>query len=68
MSPDQLEALGEEIATFAARIDVAQHALLTRLRVFDAHEAWALAGAISCAQWVSWRIGVGPKAAREANR
>jgi hypothetical protein len=30
-----------EIATFAARIDVAEHALITRLRVFDAHEAWA---------------------------
>ena len=37
----QLEALGDEIATFAARIDVAEHALITRLRVFDAHEAWA---------------------------
>jgi hypothetical protein len=68
MSPDQLEALGEEIATFAARIDVAEHALLTRLRVFDAYEAWAQAGAISCAHWVSWRIGVGLKAAREKVR
>jgi hypothetical protein len=35
----QLEALGDEIATFAARIDVAEHALITRLRAFDAHEA-----------------------------
>jgi hypothetical protein len=46
LSPEQLDALGEEIATFAAKIDVAQHALLTRLRVFDAYEAWAQAGAV----------------------
>ena len=39
LTPDQLDELGEEIATFAARIDIAEHALLTRLRVFDAHEA-----------------------------
>jgi hypothetical protein len=44
MTPDQLEALGEEIATFAARIDVAEHALITRLRLFDEHDAWANAG------------------------
>ena len=64
----QLEALGDEIATFAARIDVAEHALITRLRVFDMHEAWGPAGFKSCAEWLSWRIGVGIKAAREKVR
>jgi hypothetical protein len=64
----QLEALGDEIATFAARIDVAEHALITRLQVFDAHEAWGPAGFKSCAEWLSWRIGVGIKAAREKVR
>jgi hypothetical protein len=68
LTPDQLDALGDEIATFAARIDAAEHALITRLRVFDAHEAWALAGFLSCAHWLSWRIGVGIKAAREKVR
>jgi hypothetical protein len=29
MSSEQLDVLGDEIATFAARIDVAEHALLT---------------------------------------
>jgi hypothetical protein len=67
-SPDQLDALGDEIATFAARIDVAEHALITRLRLFDVHEAWGRAGARSCAEWLSWRIGIGIKAAREKVR
>lgn len=31
---DQLDALADEIATFAARIDVAEHAPIARLRVF----------------------------------
>jgi hypothetical protein len=68
MTPDQLEALGEEIATFAARIDIAEHALITRLRTFDRHEAWGRTGFLSCAHWLGWRIGIGLKAAREKVR
>jgi hypothetical protein len=68
MTPNQLDALGDEIATFAARIDVAEHALITRLRLFDAHEAWGRAGFKSCAEWLSWRIGLGITAAREKVR
>jgi hypothetical protein len=47
---------------------VAEHALLTRLRVFDAHEAWGALGFHSCAHWLSWRIGIGLTAAREKVR
>jgi hypothetical protein len=68
MTPDQLEMLGDEIATFAARIDAAEHALITRLRLFDAYDAWASRGFLSCAHWLSWRVGVGLKAAREKVR
>jgi hypothetical protein len=68
LTPDQLDALGDEIASFAVRIDIAEHALLTRLRLFDAHEAWGRSGALSCANWLSWRTGVGIKAAREKVR
>ncbi|MFO7562519.1 MAG: DUF222 domain-containing protein [Enhygromyxa sp.] len=68
LSPAALESLGDEIATFAARIDVAEHALLTRLRLFDAQEGWGRCGAVSCAQWLSWRTGIGAKAAREKVR
>lgn len=64
----QLEILADEIATFAARVDVARHALLTRLRVFDAHESWAPLGFSSCAAWLGWRIGLGLEAAREQVR
>src|SRR5690606_266407 len=63
-----LDSLGEEIATFSTRIDVVEHALLTRLRVFDAHEAWGNQGARSCAEWLSWRTNLSIKAAREKVR
>ena len=68
MSNEQLEALGEEIATFAARVDVATHALITRLRTFDQHEGWARADYPTCAHWLSWRTGIGLNAAREKVR
>jgi hypothetical protein len=68
MTPEQLEALGEEIATFAARVDVATHAMLTRLRTFDAHEGWGSTGLQSCAHWLSYRTGIGSVAAREKVR
>ena len=63
-----LHALGERIAGFAARIDVAEHALIHDLQVFDRHEAWGPEGFLSCAQWLSWRTGIGPKAARDKVR
>jgi hypothetical protein len=68
MSKEQLEALGEEIATFAARVDVATHALITKLRKFDEHEGWARADVVTCAHWLSWRTGIGLNAAREKVR
>jgi hypothetical protein len=68
MTREQLEALGEGIATFAARIDVAEHALITRLRTFDEHEAWYAQGCISCPHWLSWRTGIGLTTAREKVR
>ncbi|MFO7565476.1 MAG: DUF222 domain-containing protein [Enhygromyxa sp.] len=68
LTPEQLDTLGEEIATFSTRIDIAEHALLTRLRVFDAHEAWGSQGARSCAEWLSWRTNLSIKAAREKVR
>jgi hypothetical protein len=60
-----VEALAEEIATFAARIDAAKHALLTLLRRFDELEGFGRYGAMSTAHWLSWRTGMRPAAARE---
>jgi len=61
-------ALADEIATLAASLDAATHRLLTCIRAFDESEGWGLAGALSCARWLSWRIGLDPGAAREKVR
>ena len=61
------ERLGEEIATLAARIDAATYELLVLIRKFDEQEGWSN-GFLSCAQWLSWRIGLAPSAARERVR
>ncbi|MDE2852288.1 MAG: DUF222 domain-containing protein [Acidobacteriota bacterium] len=61
------ERLGEEIATLAARIDAATYELLVLIRRFDEEEGWNC-GFLSCAQWLTWRIGLAPGAAREKVR
>jgi hypothetical protein len=60
--------LGDEIARTAAHLDAATHRLLTCIRAFDASGEWARQGAISCAHWLAWRIGLDPGAARERVR
>ncbi|HEY7371549.1 MAG TPA: DUF222 domain-containing protein [Polyangia bacterium] len=44
------------------------HRLLTCIRRFDASEEWGHQGARTCADWLAWRIGLGPGAAREKVR
>ncbi|MDE2976670.1 MAG: DUF222 domain-containing protein [Acidobacteriota bacterium] len=61
------ERLGEEIAILAARIDAATYELLVLIRKFDEEEGWNC-GFLSCAQWLNWRIGLAPSAAREKVR
>ncbi|HEV8324321.1 MAG TPA: DUF222 domain-containing protein [Myxococcota bacterium] len=63
-----LDALGDEIAALAGQIETARHALLTRIRAFDESGGWARQGALSCAHWLGWRIGLAPGAAREKVR
>ena len=60
--------LGEAIAETAAMIDAATHRFLTRLREFDRIGGWHIAGARSCAHWLSWRVGMDLGAAREKVR
>ena len=57
--------LGDEIAELAAHLDAATHRLLTLIRRFDEAGGWADQGALSCAHWLSWRIGLDLGAARE---
>jgi hypothetical protein len=33
------------------------HRLLTDLRAFDERGGWHVQGAMSCAHWLSWRVG-----------
>ena len=61
------ERMGEEIATLAARIDAATYELLVLIRKFDEQEGWNC-GFLSCAHWLTWRIGLAPNAARERVR
>jgi len=62
-----LDRLGDEIATLSANLDAATARLLTLLREFDVGGGWAN-GFRSCAEWLSWRVGLDPGAARERVR
>jgi hypothetical protein len=62
-----LDRLGDEIATLSAHLDAATARLLALLREFDARGGWAN-GCRSCAEWLSWRVGLDPGAARERVR
>ncbi len=64
----EMEALGERIASMAATIDVAMHHVLTDIRAFDAVGGWGYQGAMSCAHWLSWRIGWTLSTARDRVR
>ena len=60
--------LADEIAVLAAQVDVGMHRLLTCIRRFDESEEWGQQGARTCADWLAWRIGLAPGAAREKVR
>jgi hypothetical protein len=68
LSPDEALDLGDRIADLARRIQVAEYELLCLIAEFDDHRAWAPAGFGSCAEWLTWRIGCKPNAARERVR
>ena len=60
----ELERLGDEIAELAVHLDAATARLLERICEFDARGGWNH-GFQSCAQWLSWRVGMAIGAARE---
>jgi hypothetical protein len=65
MTRERLDELANQIAEFSLHIDLAQHALFTHLREFDAHDGWANSGFGSTAAWLAWRIDIGIVTARE---
>jgi hypothetical protein len=62
-----LERLGDEIAELSAHLDAATARLLILIREFDRREGWGN-GFLSCAHWLSWRVGLDLGAARERVR
>jgi hypothetical protein len=65
---DATERLGEEIGELSARLDAATQRLLACIRQFDQANGWERQGAISCAHWLAWRIGLDTATARERVR
>src|SRR5882672_10172182 len=63
----ELERLGDEIAVLSAHLDAATARLLELIREFDARGGWNT-GFSSCAAWLTWRVGLDPRAARERVR
>jgi hypothetical protein len=68
LSRAAIDALADDIAETAAHIDAATHRLLVLIRDFDRARGWYEQGALTCAHWLSWRIGMGLGAAREKVR
>src|SRR5437867_3402798 len=63
----ELERLGDQIAVLSAHLEAAGARLLDLIRDFDARGGWNI-GFRSCADWLSWRVGLAPGAARERVR
>src|SRR5262245_28792726 len=63
----ELDRLGDEIAELSAHLDAATARLLDLIREFDARGGWNT-GFRSCADWLSWRVGLDLGAARERVR
>jgi len=63
----ELDRLGDEIAELSAHLEAAAARLLDLIRDFDARGGWNN-GFRSCAAWLSWRVGLDLRAARERVR
>ena len=60
--------LEDEIAELSAHIDAATARLLVAIAEFDQRQGWADAGCVSCAEWLSFRVGITLVTAREKVR
>ena len=63
-----VDELADGICLRAGRIAAAQAELLQWIAEFDRREGWAGAGMLSCAGWLSWRLGISPGTARDQVR
>jgi hypothetical protein len=60
-----LERIEREIGELAAHIHAATCRWLLLVAEYDRREGWRQSGAKSCGEWLSWRCGIAPRAARE---
>ena len=65
MSTDEL---GDGICLRAGRIAAAEAEMLPWVAEFDRREGWGGTGLLSCAHWLSWKVGLSLGAAREQVR
>jgi hypothetical protein len=65
---DKLQRLEHEITELAAHIAAATYELLVLIGRYDAEKGWVQHGMASCANWLQWRCGTNPGAAREKVR
>jgi hypothetical protein len=63
-----VDELSDGICLRAGRIAAAHAELTAWIAEFDRREGWGGPGMTSCAQWLTWRIGLSPGAAREQVR
>ena len=61
-------ALGDQICTLYARINLATYHLLTLIAEFDETRAYAHEGCLATAHWLNYRCSIGLTAAREKVR
>jgi hypothetical protein len=63
-----LEDVERDLLLWAGRVAAGEAELLRLIGEWDAREGWGAAGALSCAQWLSWKLGLSPGASREKVR
>ena len=67
-SERSLEEIEGEITELAALLDAAGYRLLEAIREFDRRGGWEGGGCLSCAHWLSWKVGWDLITARERVR
>jgi hypothetical protein len=73
LTPADLAGLSNEevedgLRTWAGRVAAGEARLLAFVGEFDERHGWAVSGILSCAHWLSWRLGMGQNAAGERVR
>jgi hypothetical protein len=68
LSSLSVDELADGICLRAGRIAAAQAELLLWIAEFDRREGWGGVGMLSCAHWLSWRVGMSLGTARDQVR